>query len=418
MRNRRGMNCFNGAYTFQAFPAHLEAMKKKIAGLSAKEMDSTDRDAWVDYFCSEYEIDLVVMYPDSKQIDVEEKTVQEYNTWFNISRDEPKFFDRPGYRATCKVPYSGDPGLFELQPNPHTMGAYEVDRIIKPDKSGIGYLVMSYELLERDASAEGIDAHFSSEISAIHAEVEKVNAEARQFNETIRGSVEKAVDERIRQLDKFAEIRQGLNIPLNRIEGAPMARPVPLPKRKLTFGKPVPNAKGETSYSIPDADYETINAVICDCGTLMEQAPLSFIGLDEEQLRDYLRGMLGTHYDNVTGETFRNRGKTDIHIPFGDHVAYIAECKIWHGRKAFLAAIDQLFSYTTWRDTKVSVIIFNKENKSFEKVLQSIQDALDEVAIHLQKTKQAQWRCEIQNSEDERVMHVTVQAFNLHVSEN
>ncbi|GAA0830467.1 hypothetical protein [Bifidobacterium pullorum] len=409
------MNCFNGAYAFQAFPAHLKAMKKKIAELSAKEMDSTDRDAWVDYFCSEYEIDLVVMYPESKDIDISEKTVQEYNTWYQISRDEPKFFDRPGYKVTCKVPFSGDPGLFELQPNPHTMGAYEVDRIIKPGKDGIGYLVLSYELLERDASAEGIEAHFSQEIGAIHTEVEKVNTEARRFNETIRGEVEKAIDERIRQVDKFARIRQGLNIPLNRVEGAPMARPVPLPKRKLCFSKPVPNTRGEVSCSITDVDYEAINAVISDCGALMEQAPSSFSSLDEEQLRDYLRGMLGTHYDNVTGETFRNRGKTDIHIPFGDHVAYIAECKIWHGKKAFLSAIEQLFSYSTWRDTKVSVIIFNKENKSFENVLESIQGALDEHAIRARSIKRGQWYCEIQNAEDERVMHVTVQAFNLHV---
>lgn len=412
------MNCFSDAYASQAFSAHLEATKKKISGLSAKEMDSTDRDAWVDYFCSECEIDPVVMYPDLKEIDIEEKVVQEYNTWFQISRDESKFFDRPGFRASCRVPFSGDSGLFKLRPNPYTVAPFEVDRIVKPGKDGIGYLVMSYELLQKDATAESIEAHFSSEIGAIHAEVEKVNAEARCFNETIRGVVEKAVDERICQLDKFAEIRQGLNIPLNRVEGAPMARPVPLPKRKLTFSRPAPNKKGEESRSIPDTDYETINTVIFDCGTLMEQAPSSFASLDEEQLRDYLRGMLGTHYDNVTGETFRNKGKTDIHIPFGDHVAYIAECKIWHGSKAFLKAINQLFSYTTWRDTKVSVIVFNKENKSFENVLRAIQSSLDEVAIRLQKVKQAQWYCEIQNIEDERVMHVTVQAFNLHVSKS
>ena len=107
------MNCFNGAYAFQAFPAHLKAMKKKIAELSAKEMDSTDRDAWVDYFCSEYEIDLVVMYPESKDIDISEKTVQEYNTWYQISRDEPKFFDSPvlrrprSLRAAAKPAHHG-----------------------------------------------------------------------------------------------------------------------------------------------------------------------------------------------------------------------------------------------------------------------------------------------------------------------
>lgn len=409
------MDCFSGAYAFQAFPAHLETMKKKIAALSAKEMDSTDRSAWVDYFCSEYEIDLVVMYPDAKTIDLDEKTVQEYNTWSHFSPDEPRYFDRPGYKAICRVPFSGDPGLFELQPNPHTLGAYEVDRIEKPRKDGIGYLVLSYELLERDASAEAIEAYFSNEINAILTEVEKVNDEARRFNETIQDAVEKAIDVRIRQLDKFAKIRQGLNIPLNRVDGAPMARPIPLPRRKLSFSRPTPNAKGEASQSITDADYETINTVISDCGAIMEQAPSSFASLDEEQLRDYLRGMLGTHFDNVTGETFRNKGKTDIHIPFGDHVAYIAECKIWHGKKVFLAAIDQLFSYSTWRDTKVSVVVFNKENKDFGNVLQSVRNALDGVAVRLRDVKQSQWYCEIHNEQDERVMHVTVQVFNLHV---
>ena len=187
-----------------------------------------------------------------------------------------------------------------------------------------------------------------------------------------------------------------------------------LKKRKLSFSRPTPNATHEAAHSISDADYEAINTIIGDCGSLMEQAPESFASLNEEQLRDYLRGMLGTHYDNVTGETFRNKGKTDIHIPFGDHVAYIAECKIWHGRKAFLSALEQLFSYTTWRDTKVSVIVFNKENKNFEKVLEEIQTALDERAVCVDRKSHSLWNCNIQ-ALDERIMRVVVQAFDLHL---
>ena len=406
------MQCFNGAHTFQAFPAHLKRMKEKVSGLSAQEMDKTDREAWIDYYCAEFQIDPIVMYPESKTVDIEEKVVQEYNTWSQVSRMEPKYFDRPGYRVTCKVPFSGDPGLFELQPNPHTLDSFEVDRIEKPGNDGIGHLVLSHELMQRDASAEGIEAHFEQRINAIRSEVEKVNIEARRFNEGLRDAVENAVDERIRQIDKLADIRRGLNIPLNRVKGAPYAKPVSLKKRKLSFSRPTPNATHEAAHSISDADYEAINTIIGDCGSLMEQAPESFASLNEEQLRDYLRGMLGTHYDNVTGETFRNKGKTDIHIPFGDHVAYIAECKIWHGRKAFLSALEQLFSYTTWRDTKVSVIVFSKENKNFEKVLEEIQTALDERSVQVERKTHSLWSCKIQ-APDERVMHVVVQAFNL-----
>ena len=409
------MQCFSGAHTFEAFPAHLNKMKAKVAGLSANEMDSTDRDAWVDYYCALFEIDPIVIYPECKEIDIEEKTLQEYNTWYHLDLSERKYFDRPGCRATCKVPFSGDPGLLELQPNPHTLARFEVDRIVKPGDDGIGALLLVYELFQRDATSEGIDGHFNEEISAIIAEAEKVNAEARQFNESLREIVEHEVNQRIQQLDKLAAIKQGLNIPLNRVKDAPMAMPMPLPKKKLAFSKPKPNKSNETMCSISDVDYETINAVIGECGAVMEQAPASFASLSEEQLRDYLRGMLGTHYDNVTGETFRNRGKTDIHIPFGNRVAFIAECKIWHGQKAFMKAIEQLFSYTTWRDTKVSVVVFNKENKNFDGVLGGIGNALEENVISVKRNKDAVWTCKVQDPVDERVMHVTVQAFNLYV---
>ena len=40
--------------------------------------------------------------------------------------------------------------------------------------------------------------------------------------------------------------------------------------------------------------------------------------------------------------------------------AFIAECKFWNGPKEFLATIDQLLGYTSFRDTKTALIIFNK----------------------------------------------------------
>ena len=127
--------------------------------------------------------------------------------------------------------------------------------------------------------------------------------------------------------------------------------------------------------------------------------------------------VLNTPYENATGETFRNHGKTDIHIPLENHSSYIAECKVWHGKKKFLDAIEQLFSYTTWRDTKVSVIVFNKEVSDFQKVLSGIQEALDERAIGVGKLGgHTMWSCRIQNNEDGRIMHATVHAFNLYYS--
>jgi hypothetical protein len=46
----------------------------------------------------------------------------------------------------------------------------------------------------------------------------------------------------------------------------------------------------------------------------------------------------------------------------------------WKGEKAFLETIDQLFRYLTWRDTKTSILIFNR-NKDFSAVLSTIKEA-------------------------------------------
>ena len=47
-------------------------------------------------------------------------------------------------------------------------------------------------------------------------------------------------------------------------------------------------------------------------------------------------------------------------MQFKDFVAFIAECKNWRGAKYLLAAIDQLFTYTIWRDTKAAILIFGR----------------------------------------------------------
>jgi hypothetical protein len=45
--------------------------------------------------------------------------------------------------------------------------------------------------------------------------------------------------------------------------------------------------------------------------------------------------------------------------------------------------------------------------------LNAIQSALSEVSMQSKRQKHSQWHCTIQNKADERVMHVTVQAFDL-----
>ena len=81
---------------------------------------------------------------------------------------------------------------------------------------------------------------------------------------------------------------------------------------------------------------------------------------------------------SATGETFNKIGKTDILIQDnkGTNV-FIGECKIWHGEKELLKAIDQLLErYVNWRDEHTALIIFNKDNKDFSKLLETAKSAI------------------------------------------
>jgi len=97
--------------------------------------------------------------------------------------------------------------------------------------------------------------------------------------------------------------------------------------------------------------------------------------MGEEALRDHFLVQLNGQYEGqATGETFNFEGKTDILIRAEGRNVFIAECKVWRGKKNFLETIDQFLSYLSWRDTKAAVVIFSR-NSNFTDVLSTIADA-------------------------------------------
>jgi hypothetical protein len=146
----------------------------------------------------------------------------------------------------------------------------------------------------------------------------------------------------------------------------------------------------------------------------MESAPEGFSLLEEEKLRDVLVSTLETHYENlVTGETFRKNGKTDILVRFENKAAFIAECKIWHGIKKFDDAVKQLFGYTTWKDTKVALIVFNKENKNFKSILDSVEKWIKENCNGSGRKNGNMWSCSIYREETQMDIKVTIAVYDI-----
>ena len=108
----------------------------------------------------------------------------------------------------------------------------------------------------------------------------------------------------------------------------------------------------------------------------MERSQKTFSRLGEEEIRDFFLILLNSHYEGqALVETFNISGKTDILIREDNRNAFIVECKIWSGPKTFLRAIDQILGYSSWRDTKTAILLFNKDS-DFTQVLFKIDETV------------------------------------------
>ena len=154
------------------------------------------------------------------------------------------------------------------------------------------------------------------------------------------------------------------------------------------------------------------------CGITMEKTARTYFANTEEELRDHLLATLNTHYEAVTGETFRKIGKTDIHVEFENKAAFIGECKIWHGESLFQRAIQQVINYSTWRDLKVSVIIFNKENKSFQAILSKIHNWANNNTVSYIQPDANIWKCKYHRQDMNVDIRLTVLAFDLYIDKS
>lgn len=163
----------------------------------------------------------------------------------------------------------------------------------------------------------------------------------------------------------------------------------------------------ENFSSISNKAYEEILHEIDIFGRNLEKYKNLYSKFDEEGFRDFFLPHLNSISKTytATGETFNKIGKTDILIQDNEGInIFIAECKIWHGEKELLNAIDQLLKrYVTWRDERTALIIFNKENKNFSKLLVTAKETIKKHTNFdsvIQETKQTSFSYIFKNIED------------------
>lgn len=398
-------------------------MKSEVERMSDAEIVSCDFQEWADYLATKYSIVPISIFETNIEKTLSETKVKRANP-FRGHPYERDFFEIDGVRVTFKIPFDGEPDLFELQPGSRILLRFATQSFVSPHDEECGSLTLDFEYTKQElqdkgeAMAEYVQKQFENEFRNYKTMIDNVNAEVTSFNNGLVASAMRLLEERKKKADSFSAISNALQIPLTASKNAPNTKPIQLhrivrqPSVKPTVKPPTPEP------CISDGDYENINNIISMCGTTMEKTARTYYANTEEELRDHLLATLNTHYDAATGETFRKIGKTDIHIEFDNKAAFIGECKIWHGDSLFQGAIQQVINYSTWRDLKVSVIIFNKNNQSFPSILSKIKSWADANTVSYTQPQANIWKCKYHRQDMNVDIQLAILAFDLYVDKS
>ena len=307
-------------------------------------------------------------------------------------------------------PYTGDKVLFKCQASTFTWGAYP-DIDIK-DSEIIITIEKTLKEMEVPDSKDAVLSSLTNDVTDIKSGISYCNKDVEIFNGSLKKSIINSLKEKRQKVESFYSIASMFEVPVTRNEFAVTHVSV---KRKIT---PISHSYNKQNYyCISDAEYEDILDAIKHNASTYERTPSSYKSLHEEDLRNILLAALnGMYQGGAMGEAFRNHGKTDISIERENRAAFVAECKMWTGKKEISNAIDQLDSYLTWRDCKTALIYFVR-NKDFFKVLQSATEAIKSLESMRQVTEvdKNELKCVLTSSSNPgQLIQMRVFFFNLY----
>lgn len=408
----------------QSYFAELHSkMKLEVDEISDAEIVSCNFNEFADYLADKYYIDPIILF----ETNIEKKLSKIKVKRENLLRGHPDqrdFFEIDGVKITFKIPYDGDPNLFEIQPSSFIFLNFSTQNFVIPYDENCGSFTLDFEYTNQELEDKGeamnefVQKQFEHAFRNYKTMIGYVNKEVASYNNSLIGLSLRFLEDRKKKADSFSVISDELKIPLICSKNAPNIKPIQLKKIiRQPSTKPTVTQITSEPY-ISDSDYDNINNIISMCGTTMEKTARTYFANTEEELRDHLLAALNTHYDAVTGETFRKIGKADIHIEFQNKAAFIGECKIWHGERLFRSAIQQVLNYSTWRDLKVSVIVFNKENRSFQHILSKIKIWVDANVISYTQPKANIWKCRYHRQDMNVDIQLSILAFDLYVDKS
>ena len=370
-----------------------EAVLGKVHSAEESYLLNVDADNWAKALAEDDRETPVTVLRDKMYLDDrgEEQVDASHEHFQRAISDPSQPFYVAGRRVEIRVPFEGNPDFLFLASS---------SRSLNPPRAAVRGGELVFEFAYPADRRPNLKAPVEQELTKIEGLLSSAEGTINTWNANLERDAKQAIDRRRKRVLGDLEHLNDLGIPVRRRDDAPKTFAAPAVRVRA---HPTPRDSPRTEPSLPDPTlvrelYEHALDVTRRMGHAMERAPGDYAHKDEESLRDQLLVMLNSHFEGSgQAEAFNKAGKTDILIRFADRNIFIAECKWWSGVKGFRSALDQLFSYATWRDTKLALIVFVRE-KNLSAIIDKAKAALAEhtefVAFDEQE-EETELRCEM-----------------------
>lgn len=266
---------------------------------------------------------------------------------------------------------------------------------------------------------EQITKSINGKISSIKDFINKKNNEINQENEKLKKSLAIFIKERKDKLDsdknRLENLVKLVKIPLERKDDD-LVRKIRI-EEKPFVKKIKPNPTTEDYQLNRDKVIDIIKLLSNQC-LQFEKTPRTYEKFAEENLRDLLLANLNSIFEGkATGETFNNKGKTDIYLNIDKGNILICECKFYGGEKLYHKTIEQIISYLSWRQNYGIIINFCKK-KNFSNVLKEAESIISSHSSYdsgLQRLYQSHFLSKhVLTSDDYKYVEIHHLYFNLY----
>ncbi len=195
---------FSGTDARNYFVNFHSKMKAEVEQMSDAEIVACNFQEWADYLVNKYYVAPITVFEISIEKSISETKVKKANP-FRSYLYERDYFEIDGVRITFKIPFDGNPDLFEIQPGSRILSRFATQSFVGPDDENCGSFTIDLEYTKQELQDKGdtmndyVQRQFENEFGSYKTMIGYVNAEIQAYNNGLSAAALQLLEARKRK---------------------------------------------------------------------------------------------------------------------------------------------------------------------------------------------------------------------------